>query len=218
MKKLKPGMLPAAIGLCLGLLASPATASDQGWLNNSATFSISPKWKLKLTQEMRALEITYADPYLHNLQAGVVRTLPKNFYLAVLYKREHVAVNDVGVDENRYTLEGGWKKRITPDLDFDFRIKTEIRRFSDQEKNHMRFRFRARLKYSMVLGGLKLKPFIATETFGKDKFYTVQKNRLYLGSIIPLSDHVELVFNYIWLNQRDQEDIHIFNSGVDLKF
>jgi hypothetical protein len=204
--------------LSLCLLAAPVAASDQSWLNNSATFSISPQWKLKVTQEMRALEIVYADPYLHNLQGGVVRTLPKNFYVAVLYKREHVALNGIGVDENRYTLEGGWKKALRPDLDFDFRVKTEIRRFSDQDKNHLRFRYRARLKYDMNIGSLKLKPFIATETFGKDKFYTAQKNRLYLGSFVPLSEHVELVFNYIWLNQRDQEDIHIFNSGVDLKF
>lgn len=212
------GMFPLALGLSLCLLAGPAAASDQGWLNNSATFSISPEWKLKFTQEMRAFEIVYADPYLHNLQAGVVRSLPKDFYLAVLFKREHVAVSDIGVDENRYTLEGGWKKSLRPDLDLDIRARTEIRRFSDEDKNHLRFRFRVRLKYSMNIGNLKLKPFIATETFGKDKFYTAQKNRLYLGSFVPLSDHVELVFNYIWLNQRDQEDIHIVNSGVDLKF
>jgi len=218
MKNLRIRVLAPILSLCLALLGGPAAAEDQGWLNNSLTLTASPLWKFKFTQELRTLDIAYADPYLHNLQVGVVRSLPRNFYLAVLYKREHTERNALPLDENRYTLEGGWKYRLSPDLDFDFRARTEIRRYSIENRDHTRFRFRARLKYSLALGTLKLKPFIATETFGKDKIHTVQKNRLYLGSFVPLSDHVELVFNYIWLNQRELEDIHIFNSGVELKF
>jgi hypothetical protein len=201
------------------LLSQPASASSQGWLNNSVTFTITPQWNLKLTQELRTLDITYADPYLHNLQAGIVYHLPKNFYLAALYKREHVDLGgDIVFDEDRITLEGGWKIGLAKGLGFDIRVKTEFRSFNVEDSNHTRFRLRLRLKYDTHLGSLRFKPFVATETFGKTNVYTVQKNRFYLGSIFPLSQHVELVVNYIWLNARDIDDIHIINTGFALKF
>ncbi len=206
------------IVLFLLVLCSSLSASSQGWLNNSATFTLSPHWNLKFTQEIRTFDVTYADPYLHNLQAGIVCKLPRNVYVALLYKREHVAYDDISLDENRTTIEGGWKTGVIKDLDFDIRARTEIRRFNLEDSNHTRFRLRLRLKYTTAIGSLKIKPFIATETFGKDTFYTVQKNRFYLGSIFPLSKHVELIVNYIWLNSRGSEDVHIINTGFDLKF
>ncbi len=208
------------------LLSRPANASSQGWINNSATFSITPQWSLKFTQEIRALDVTYADPYMHNLAAGIIYNLPKNFYVAALYKREHVDIigeilnldDDIVLDEDRFTLEGGWKASLAKGLNFDVRLKTEFRSFNLEDSNHARFRLRLRLKYDTHIGSLRLKPFIATETFGKTQVYTVQKNRFYLGSIFPLSQHVELIVNYIWLNVRDLGDIHIINTGFDLKF
>ncbi len=206
------------VALFIPVLCSNLSASSHGWLNNSITFTLSPKWNLKFTQEIRAFDVTYADPYLHNLQAGIVYKIPQNFYLALLYKREHVAFDDISLDENRTTFEGGWKTRVLENLDFDVRARTEIRRYNLEDKNHTRFRLRLRFKYTTSIGSLKLKPFIASETFGKTTVYTVQKNRFYLGSIFPLSKNVELVVNYIWLNARDIEDIHIINTGFDLKF
>ncbi len=201
------------------LLSQPANASSQGWLNNSVTFTITPQWSLKFTQELRTLDITYADPYLHNLAAGIVYHLPKNFYLATLYKREHVDLgDDLVYDEDRIILEGGWKTGLAKKLTFDIRFKTEFRSFNLEDSNHTRFRLRLRLKYDTHLGSLRFKPFVSTESFGKTTIYTVQKNRFYLGSIFPLSQHAELTVNYIWLNARDLGDIHIINTGFDLKF
>ncbi len=208
------------------LLSRPAAATSQGWLNNSLTFKITSQWSLKFTQELRSLDITYAESYLHNLQAGIVYHFPKNFTLSVLYKREHVDImgdvldleDDVVFDEDRITLQGGWKAALAKGLNFDVRLKTEFRSFNLENSNHTRFRMRLRLKYDAHIGSLKLKPFIATETFGKTTVYTVQKNRFYLGSRFPLSQNVELIVNYIWLNARDLGDIHIINTGLDLKF
>jgi len=208
------------------LLSQPAAATSQGWLNNSATFSITPKWSLKFTQELRSQDITYAEPYLHNLQAGIIYHLPKNFTLALLYKREHVDImgeilnleDDVVYDEDRFTMQGTWKAALAKNLSFDTRLKVEFRSFTVEDSNHTRFRLRLRLKYDAKLGSLRFEPFVATETFGRTQVYTVQKNRFYLGSIFPLGQHVELTVNYIWLNARDLGDIHIINTGFDLKF
>ncbi|MFA9452649.1 MAG: DUF2490 domain-containing protein [Candidatus Aminicenantaceae bacterium] len=208
------------------LLSQPAAATSQGWLNNSATFSITPKWSLKFTQELRALDITYADPYMHNLAVGIVYHLPKNVTLAALYKREHVDImgevlnleDDIVFDEDRLTLQGTWKAGLANDLSFDVRAKIEFRSFNLEDSNHTRFRLRLKLTYDTHLGTLRFRPFVATETFGKTKIHTVQKNRFYLGSIFPLGQHVELIVNYIWLNARDLGDFHIINTGFDLKF
>lgn len=193
--------------------------TSQAWLNNSATFTLSSKLSLKLTQESRHLDITYSNPYLKNVQGGIVLKLPHDFYFATLYKREHVEIRDIIYNENRYTLEAGWKTKVAEKLDFDIRLRTEIREFEEEfPDDHLRFRLRLRLKSELRIGKLRLKPFIAAETFGKSKVYTVQRSRLYIGANFPLSDHVEFALSYLWLATRDAESVHILHSGFELKF
>ncbi len=193
--------------------------SDQAWLLNSATFKVSSKISLKLIQESRHLDITYAHPYLMSIHGGIVFNLTKNIYLATIYKRAHVEYQEIIYNEDRLILEGGWKTRVAENLDFDLRIRTEIREFDEEiPEDHRRFRLRLRLKTEFSIGELKLKPFIAAETFGKTKVYTVQRSRLYIGTNFPLSDHVEFVLSYMWLATRQDESIHILLSGFELQF
>jgi hypothetical protein len=148
-----------------------------------------------------------------------VYRFPKNFYFSTVYKREHVEFQDLIYNENRIILEAGWKPKFSPKLDFDIYFRTEIREFEeDLPEDHVRFRFRLMLKTMLNIGKLKLKPFIANETFGKKKIYTVQKNRFYVGTKIPLGEHVEFALSYIWLAARDLESVHILYSGFELKF
>lgn len=156
---------------------------------------------------------------MYNWQGGIVYKLPKNFYIGAFYKREHADLEVLIADENRFTLEGGWKVGLARDLDFDIRIKTEIREYEQKiVEDHLRFRFRFRIKYDTHIGNLRLKPFVATETFGKTKVYTIQRNRLYIGTYLPVSGNVEFKISYLWLYTTDKESIHILDSGVDLKF
>jgi len=193
--------------------------SSQAWLTNSGTFSLSSRLDLKIVQHGRFLDITYSDPYLKNIQGGIVFKFPKNFYFATMYRRDHVDTQDTIYNENRFTLEGGWKTGITEKLDFDIRFRTEIREFEEAlPEDHLRFRLQLRLKTTLSIGKLKLKPYIANETFGKTKIYTVQNNRFYAGTMIPLSEHVEFGLSYIWLSTRNAESIHILHSGFELKF
>jgi hypothetical protein len=186
--------------------------SDQAWLVNSAIFKVSSTISMKLTQESRHLDITYANPYLMSLHGGIV------FNLAI-YKRAHVEYQEAVYNENRMILEGGWKTEVADNLDFDLRLRTEIREFDAEiPEDHLRFRLRLRLKTELNIGELKLKPFIAVETFGKNKVFTVQRGRLYIGTNLPLSDHVELVLSYMLLVTRNEESIHILVSGFELKF
>ena len=193
--------------------------TSQAWLTNAATFSLSSKMDLKISHHGRFLDITYSDPYLKNFQGGIVLKLPKNIYLSTLYRRDHVKIQDVVYNENRLTLETGWKTKVAEKLDFDVRFRTEIREFKEEIKeDHLRFRLRLRLKSELNIGQLHLKPFVAVETFGKSKIYTVQASRFYIGTFFPLSDHVEFGISYIWLATRGAESIHILHSGFELKF
>lgn len=193
--------------------------TSQAWLTNTVTFSISSRLDLKISHHARFLDITYFNPYLKNIQGGFVFKLHKNFYFATLYRRDHMENQDTVYNENRFTLEVGWKTRVAEKLDFDAYFRTEIREFEEESKeDHLRFRLRLRLKTELSIGKLKLKPFIANETFGKTKIYTVQNNRFYVGAMIPLSEHVEFGFSYIWLATRNAESIHILHSGFELKF
>jgi hypothetical protein len=192
--------------------------SSQAWLTNAATFSLSPRFDLKISHHGRFLDITYSNPYLKNIQGGIVFKLTNDIYFATLYRRDHV-VKDIIYNENRFTFEAGWKTKLAEKLDFDIRIRTEIREFEEEfPEDHLRFRFRVRIKTELSIGKLKLKPFIANETFGKTKIYTVQNNRFFVGTMIPLGEHVEFGLSYIWLTTRDAESIHILHSGFELKF
>lgn len=204
----------------LALFSSPMFADDgQAWLNNSATFKIDSHISLKLTQEARYHEVTFMDSYLQNWQGGLVYKLPKSFYAAFLYKRESTEKSDFILAENRYTLESGWKTKVHKDVDLDCRFRTEIRRYDNNlSKNHLRFRFRIRLKGKINLGELQLKPFIGTEPFADTIKNSIFRNRFYLGTAIALSGNADFIVNYIRQDTQDKETIQILNSGIDLKF
>jgi hypothetical protein len=193
--------------------------TSQAWFKNTATFTLSSRWNLKLSHETRNLDITFFNPYKKNLAGGFVFHLPNNFYLSAVYKREHVEIQDITYNENRIIMEAGVETEVTKNLDLEIYFRTEIREFDEQfVEDHLRFRFRIMLITEMNLGKLKLKPYIGNETFGKTKIYTVQKNRLYIGALIPLSKNVEFGLRYIWLSTRGAESIHILHSGFQLEF
>ena len=194
-------------------------ADDQAWVNNSASFKASSRFSLKLSNEMRYYDITGLHPYLKNIQGGIVCNLPRNTYLAFLYKRELTEKTEGNHHENRYTLESGWKMKISRIFDFDIRFRTEFREFVEElSKDHLRFRIRARIRTKLTIGSLKLRPFIATEPFADTLSDRIFRNRFYLGTIFPMGDHVELAVNYIRQDTRNKEINHILNTGFALKF
>jgi len=201
------------------LLGSFSFPDDQGWINNSLTIKIDPKFSLKMTNETRCYDLTYKDPFLKNFQAGLVYSLPKNFYVAFLYKRESTDKQVYQLKENRLTFEGGWKFDLDKKTSFDARFRTEIRSFEKSlSENHLRFRFRLRLRTKVDIGQLHLKPFIATEPFADTIVDDIFRNRFYLGTVFVLTKNVDLVVNYIRQDTKGKDTNHILNTGFELKF
>lgn len=191
---------------------------DQGWINNEIKFNVNENWDLALSNEGRFNEITYQNLYLRNWQAGVLYSLPKNLYIGFRYKRETSDETLFVLSENRFTLETGWKKRIGEKLNFELRLRTEIRDFEKElSADHLRFRFRIRFTTSLKIGDLHIKPFIATEPFSDTLSDEIFRNRFYLGTAFVLSEKIDLIINYIRQDTKGRETIHILNSGFNIE-
>ncbi|MBN1197058.1 MAG: DUF2490 domain-containing protein [Candidatus Aminicenantes bacterium] len=209
----------SAIIIMILLFSGVLAADDQGWINNSLTLSVDKKISLKFTNEIRTQEITFADGFLHNWQGGVVWKASSSTYLAALYKRETTDKGAYNLQENRLTLEAGWKLSMSNRTRFDVRFRTEIRGFEDDRADHhLRFRLRLRFTTQLTLGKLVLKPFIATEPFADTIADKINRNRFYLGTAVPLSAHVVWVVNYIRQDTSGKDPLHVLNTGVELKF
>ena len=202
------------------IILKPALLADgQSWLNNSAAIRVAPRLSLKLTNESRFDEVFFSSIYLRNWQAGGVISLPNNFYISGLYKRESVDKPEFILNENRYTLEAGWGGRLTGIFSLDWRFRTEIRNFAqDLSENHLRLRFRLRIRTRFRIGKIQFKPFIATEPFADNLQKRIFRNRFYLGTAVVLGRNIDLIINYIRQDTRNKETIHILNSGFDIKF
>jgi hypothetical protein len=217
LKKYYPLFL--AVLLILQALPSLIYADEQGWNNNSLTVALTSRWSLKLTNEIRANELTLLDPFLKNFQGGLVYKLPGNFYAAALYKRENTKKTEFNLAENRLTFEGGWKTALGKTWDMDMRVRVEVRRFDlGLSQNHMRYRFRVRLRTKLKIGGIEFRPFLATEPFADSIQNRIFRNRFYIGSSIPLSKNASITINYIRQDTKNKQTLHILNTGVDLKF
>lgn len=220
-ERMKPILLHrvAGISLLVLLTAGTVSAEDQGWINHSLTLKVNARISLKVTQEARHREITFADAYLRNWQGGVIWKASSRIQLAAYYKRESSDALESFIHENRFTVDGVWDLPVNKDSRFDVRFRTEIREFEDGLKeDHLRFRLRLRFRTRFSLGGLTLKPFLAVEPFADTLADKINRNRLYLGFGVPLTAHAQWVVNYIRQDTSGKETVHILNTGVDLKF
>ena len=200
------------------LLAGPAPASEtQSWFGNSLTFGLSDAWRLEVTQELRSDGLDYGDRFLRNWSLGAARSLPRNTYLGVSFKRERADKVGFTRTENRLTLEGGWKKVLLSGVSVDTRFRSEIRRFeNDRSKNHIRYRVRARLRRKLEVFERRIGLFVWSELFGKSE--TVDRNRFSLGTTVRLVRHTEVLVAYLRQDTDDKGAVNALKTGFKLSF
>jgi hypothetical protein len=212
-------VFPFLLGLWTIFSSGPLLAEGQGWLNNSLNLTIDNDFYLILKSQIRTHEVTFQDPFLYFLETGLGYRLPKNFFFSVNYRRQTSKSAFHYVYENRYSLDAGWKAQINKTFGFDWRFRSEIRIFEqDEEVNHLRLRLYTRLTANAKIGDLKLKPFIAEEPFWDTKADAFSQNRLYLGSTFPLTEKIEFVISYMRQDQKGKDTNHILYAGFNLKF
>ncbi|MCJ7580894.1 MAG: DUF2490 domain-containing protein [Candidatus Aminicenantes bacterium] len=194
-------------------------SENQSWLTNSLRISFDPKLTLLFTNEFRNQEFTFMNHYLANVQSGFQYSLSDNSYIAFLYKRENTNKPDYILNENRYTLETGWNKKLGSTVNFDIRFMTEGRTYENgRAQNHFRFRLKLRFAAQVKVGNYTIKPFIASEPFGDTLSNRVTQNRLYIGTSFPLGQHSTFTLNYIRQDTKNKKTLHILNAGFHLKF
>ncbi len=216
MKSLKKMCL---IALLLPVTLQTVLADEQGWLNNSLSLTISPKLSFKFTQEIRHNELTLSDAYLSNWSGGLSYALGSHFTVGFAYLRETTHRSSADLQENRYSLETGWKTSLAKGWNLDARLRGEIRIYeNDLSDDHLRLRLRLRLVHSMVIGKLSVKPFLAIEPFYNAKKSEFSSNRIYAGLTVPLNKQFDWAVNYIYQGNKGKDPYHIFNTGFDLKF
>lgn len=194
-------------------------ADEQSWLKNNLDISISSRLKAKLSQEARYDEITFMLPYLSNIEGGLDFSFYRNVSISLLFRRQNEkSTNDV-LKEKRFMVDLNWKKKFGQKVAVDVRFRTEIRSFGEgQVENHLRFRLRLRLQFQCKSNKFEMKPFIAIEPFGDTLSDEVNRYRLYLGTVLPLSNNIGFLISYIRQGTKDKETLHILNSGFQLKF
>ncbi len=201
------------------LLSIEAHAEGQGWFNNSLNMTIDNKFSFMIKSQIRTHDISFQDPFVYVLEGGADYKLQKNFHLAAYYRRQTSDSGNHQVNENRYTLEVGWKKKLSKILSFDWRFRTERRSFEQNaDVNHFRFRLYIRFTANVKLGELNLKPFIAEEPFWDTKVDAFSQNRFYLGTVVPLSEKVEFILSYLRQDLKAKDSNHILYTGFNLKF
>ncbi len=90
--------------------------------------------------------------------------LGPRLYVGVFYLRETTRKSPASLQENRFTLEAGWKVDLSKTLSFDARARNEIRVFEDNlAEDHLRLRLR--LVQKLALGARTFKAFLAVEPF-----------------------------------------------------
>lgn len=209
--------------LLLGGLVHTAlvpAADTQAWFTNGAKITLAGKWALKITQEARTQRKDYDDTFLRNASIGLFRDLPVGFYIGTSYKREEADLASLDIAENRYTLEGGWKRAFRPALTLDTRFRVEDRNFDDSRLNDFtRLRLRVRLRTRVSPGKLKLKPFVSLEAFSdrtdRDR---IERVRYHVGTAFVVGKHVELHVGYLRQERFNRPDVNAFNAGIELIF
>ncbi|MBN1222020.1 MAG: DUF2490 domain-containing protein, partial [Candidatus Aminicenantes bacterium] len=185
----------------------------------SFKLKVNDRFTLALNHQIRCHEETFQDPFLYHVESSLTYKLPKNFSLALIYRRQTSDSNTIRLGENRFSLEAAWKARLDKALAFDGRFRTEIRDFDeDLRPDYVRLRLRVRLTTEITVAALHLKPFVASEPFWDVKQKAFTEHRLYLGTGFPLSDKAELQVYYIRQDLKDKDTNHVLSSGISLSF
>jgi hypothetical protein len=108
---------------------------------------------------------------------------------------------------------------------FDFPVSTRSRieyRDRTAKEDVWRYRNKITVNLPVELTPLKLKPYLADEIFITLNDDNIDKNRLYFGVVMPLSQSVEAEIFYMWQTSRvdsgDWSDIQVLGTTLKFKF
>ena len=204
-------------GMFFGLALRSAASDGQSWFEDALTINVGSTWQLKATHELRFGKTSYDETLLQNVSVGLVRKLPWDFSIGILYKREKERTPQGSRLEDRYIADVSWATDVARRASFDTRFLTEVRTFRRGAANDVvRFRLRMRVRTRAPVGVLRMRPFVWTELFtGQDQ---PLRNRFSAGVVFHVTPHVGVVLSYIRQDTRGREALNIASTGIQLTF
>jgi hypothetical protein len=204
-------------GICFGY-------EDEGfqwWSKAGTSFDVAKDWKCAFEQEFRLGDdggnFYYEHSDLAFTYSGLAEWLDVGAGFRLIYEKDS---SDDFQRENMPYIIVTLKGRL-----FDFPVSTRSRieyRDRTAKEDVWRYRNKITVKLPVELTPLKLKPYLADEIFITLNDDNVDKNRLYFGAVMPLSQSVEAEIFYMWQTSRvdsgDWSDIQVLGTTLKFKF
>jgi len=204
-------------GICFGY-------EDEGfqwWSNAGASFDVAKDWKCAFEQEFRMGDdggnLYYEHSDLGFIYSGLAEWLDLGAGFRLIYEKDS---SDEFQRENSPYIIVTLKGKL-----FDCPVSTRSRieyRDRTEKEDVWRYRNKITVKLPVELTPLKLKPYLADEIFITLNDDNVDKNRLYFGAVMPLSEGIEADIFYMWQASRvdsgDWSDIQVLGTAVKFKF
>ncbi len=206
------------IFLCVSI---STIADDQNWTENSITLKQPNGLSFHFVSEVKYRSWDGNDGvFTKNWVFGVGKNLRNGFSISLNYKQElNRKSNGNDTVERRPNLDISWKKRFGNQSAFDFRLRTEIRKYDDGlKRDHYRFRFRFRLTAKRSVLRYTVEPYLAIEPFYDTISDSFNKYRFYAGMMVPIFRHMKIRLGYILEDARNRSPHHIFATGLSLSF
>jgi len=205
------------------ILAKTAFAFDdndtQYWNTESISWRFGEGWGAKIEEEFRFGDDAQNFYYQHSDFGFTCSGLADWFILGANYRQIFEKKKGIWKQENRPHINGTVKFKLQ-DMAISNRGRFEYRHREDAD-NLWRYRNKISVKLPMALTEFKLQPYIADEIFLDFDKEELDRNRVYIGFFITLSENIKGDLFYLWQTSKSNgtwTDYHIGGTKAKLSF
>jgi hypothetical protein len=191
--------------------------NSEHWNDLNLSRKIGKATSLSLSNRTKFNDIPFNDVYIASLKLGLGYSARWNLTITPSYRIDWIDRKEKDEYENRYSLQLDYKKTVRG-INTTLTQISELRYFTQATRDHIRLRFR--LNMSRNIGTVlnrRASFYIMPEIFYDDIKNEIFRFRLYSGFDIRLKDNISLKIGYILQNEKDKDDIHLFNTGISWK-
>ncbi|UCC80570.1 MAG: DUF2490 domain-containing protein [Candidatus Zixiibacteriota bacterium] len=191
--------------------------NSEHWNDLYLSRKIGRATSLSLASRTKFNDIPFDDVYIVSLKLGSGYGTGWNLTITPSYRIDWIDKKDKDEYENRYSLQLDYRKTVRG-INTTFTQISELRYFTQATRDHIRLRFR--LNMSRNIGTMlnrRASFYIMPEIFYDDIKNEIFRFRFYSGFNIALKDNISLKIGYILQNEKDKDDIHLFNTGLGWK-
>ena len=214
----------AVIGILVLLVSGSCFGySDEGvqwWTAATASFDVAEDWSGKLSQEFRLGDdggnLYYEHTDLAFTYTGLTEGIDAGVGFRLIYEKNS---SDDYKRENRPHFNVTFKGKL-----FDWSVSDRNMfeyRDKDNKEDVWRYRNKVTIKFPVELTALKIKPYIADEIFLTMNDDKVDRNRLYFGGSVGITENLSADLFYMWQSSNSGGkwlDLDVLGTYLKFKF